>query len=112
MTKLYISPMAQKDLLEIKKYISEELENPVAALRIVSEITRKVRYLSTFPKSGGELSSIINIDTSYRYLVCENYLAFYRFEDDAVYVDRVIYGRRDYIKTLFDNKVIDEDTDS
>jgi len=31
MNKLLISPEARKDLEEIKTYISEELENPIAA---------------------------------------------------------------------------------
>jgi len=44
----------------------------------------------------------VEIETDYRFLVCGNYLVFYRTEADSVFVDRVIYGRRDYIKILFD----------
>ena len=109
MNKLYISPAAQKDLMEIKQYISEELDNPISALKIVSEITRRLRNLIVFPESGANLSSIIKIDTNYRFIVCDSYLAFYRFEDSAIYVDRVIYGKRDYIKILFDINSLNTD---
>ena len=39
MTKLHVSPEVQKDLQGIKEYIALELENPTAALKIISNIT-------------------------------------------------------------------------
>ena len=36
MNKLFFSPEASKDLVEIKEYITEKLENPVAAVNVVS----------------------------------------------------------------------------
>jgi len=38
MNKLLISPEARKNLVEIKEYISEKLENPIAAVNVVSRI--------------------------------------------------------------------------
>ena len=58
---------------------------------------------------GPSLSSIVDIDTDYRFLVCGKYLTFYRYENDIVYIDRIIYGKRDYISILFGNIVDDED---
>ena len=37
-----------------------------------------------------------------RFLVCENYLIFYHTGKSVVTVDRVLYGRRDYLSVLFD----------
>lgn len=105
MYKLFISPAAQEDLLEIKRYITEELENPNSAKKVVLRITRRLRDLIDFPQSGVLLSSKINLDIGYRYIVCDNYLAFYRVEKDEIYVDRVMYGRRDYMKILFDDNI-------
>lgn len=45
MNKLYLSEEAQIDLAEIKTYISEELENPSAALNTVRCITKSLRIL-------------------------------------------------------------------
>ncbi|ULQ60416.1 type II toxin-antitoxin system RelE/ParE family toxin [Brucepastera parasyntrophica] len=101
MNRVYISPAAKSDLEEIKQYISDELYNPQAALRIISDITRRIRLLQEFPETGAPLSSIVEIETPYRFLVCGKYLTFYRFEKDTVFVDRILYGRRDYLKILF-----------
>lgn len=105
MNKLFISPAAQEDLIEIKRYITEELGNPNSANKVIMRITKRLRDLIDFPQSGALLSLKINLDVSYRYIVCDNYLAFYRVEKDEIYVDRVMYGRRDYMKVLFDDNV-------
>ena len=101
MATLHISPEASSDLVEIKEYITIELENPTAALNIVSKIIKALRGLEKFPDIGASLSSVIDIPSDYRFLVTGNYLSFYRHEGDAVYVVRVLYGKRDYLKILF-----------
>ncbi|RCX21092.1 addiction module RelE/StbE family toxin [Anaerobacterium chartisolvens] len=101
MTKLYLSPEAKNDLHEIKTYITEELLNETAALNVVTNITASIRKLSDFPGMGASLSSIVDIETQYRFLVCGHYTAFYHIEGNSVYVDRVLYGRRDFMKVLF-----------
>lgn len=103
MSELQISPKAQKDLQEIKTYITDELDNPVAAQNTVVKITKAIRRLIDYPNSGAPLSSIIDIKTEYRFLVCENYLAFYRYDDGTVFVTRILYGRRNYMRILLDN---------
>jgi len=109
MASLKISPQAQKDMLEIKEYISEELCNSTAATNVLSIITRRIRKLAEFPLIGAPLSSVINIETGYRFLVCGQYTAFYRYENDTVYVDRVLYGRRDFMRILFGDVAEEED---
>ena len=37
---------------------------------------------------------------AYRYLVCGSYLAFYHVHNEEVIVDRILYGRRDYLSIL------------
>lgn len=96
-----LSPAAVADLLEIKIYISEELDNAAAAERLASAIMSRLRQLEDFPYSGASLSAKINADTEYRYLVCGKYLAFYIVGKSEVVVDRVLYGARDYLRSLF-----------
>ena len=43
--------------------------------------------------------------TAYRRLVCGNYLAIYHIDCDAVHIDRVLYGRRDYLALLFGDEI-------
>ena len=99
MYNLKISPKAKDDLAEIKGYISQELCNTQAAVNLVSKITKKIRGLPEHPLIGTPLSSVMDIQTDYRFLVCDNYI-FYRYENEKVFVSRILYGRRDYIQYL------------
>ena len=67
----------------------------------IAKITKKIYRLADFPASGAPLSSIVGFETDYRFLVCENYTAFYRIENQTVYIIRVLYGRRNFMQILF-----------
>ena len=110
MYKLKISPEAKNDLAGIKGYISQELCNPQAAINMVFKITKKMRSLSEHLGIGAPLSSVLDIQTDYRFLVCTNYLIFYRCEDGIVFVSRILYGRRDYTHILFGDLTEDKET--
>ena len=101
MNNLHLSEEARNDLAEIKAYIEKELLNPFAALATVSKITKDLRILRTYAKAGALLSSIADVESDYRFLVSGNYLSFYRTCGSEVYVDRILYARRDYMRVLF-----------
>jgi len=54
--KLYVSPEARKDLEEIKAYIADVLENPIAAANVVSRILQSLKNLRDMPGIGTPLS--------------------------------------------------------
>jgi len=99
--KIDYSPSAQQDLEQIGDYIKLELCSPAAALNTVNSIQDSIDSLSAFPLLGAHQSSIVDVDTDYRFLVCGNYLAFYRTDEITVCIDRIIYGKRDYMTILF-----------
>ena len=101
MYNISFSPEAVDDLKEIKQYIKDELCNEQAAKNTLAKILEKIKMLSDFPESGSSLSAIIGFDTDYRYLICDNYIAFYRIENKNVLIVRVLYGRRNYMQILF-----------
>ena len=101
MINLYIAPEAQKDLFEIKEYISLESEDKEAAIKVIVQITKRIHELLDFPTIGASLETIIDIQTDYRFLVCNKYTIFYRYLDGNVYVDRVLNNRRNFMKVLF-----------
>ncbi len=103
MHKIRISPEAATDLVEIKNYISQELFSPQAATDLITKITKRIRGLLEYPGIGTSLSAVIDVQTDYRFLVCDNYLIFYRYEDEVIYVIRILYGGRDYMKVLFND---------
>lgn len=101
MAKIEYSSAALQDLEQIGDYIEQELFSPAAALNTVNSIQDSIDKLSAFPLMGKLLSSIADVDTDYRYLVCGNYLAFYRTDEITVCIDRIIYGKRDYMTIIF-----------
>ena len=108
MNNLYLSPQAQEDLFQIKAYIENDLENSAAALSTVGKITKTIGGLREHAFIGSPLSVKINVSSDYRYLISGNYMIFYRVLGDDVFVDRILYGRRDYIRILFADENEDE----
>lgn len=94
------SPEALSDLDEIYDYISSALKNPQAASNTINKILDKTDMLADDPEIGTGLYLENNLFSGYRYMISDNYLAFYRITSEAVFVDRVIYGKRDYLKLL------------
>ena len=60
MAKLLISPEAKQDLLEIKEYISNELDSPIAAKNVTDKIIKQISTLSDFPKIGSAKREDLN----------------------------------------------------
>lgn len=101
-SKIDYSPRALKDLDEIWDYIEFKLCNPIAAKNTVNGIMDKVDGLASFSESGAKLEFEDGIESGYRYVVFKNYIVFYRLRlDNTVYVDRVLYCGRDYMRILF-----------
>ena len=98
---LRYTPEAMSDLQEIKRYISKELHNPTAATRITKMILDQCASLKRFPQSGAEISAMTGYETDLRILVCENYIALYRIDVEAVSVARIINAKQDYMRILF-----------
>lgn len=98
---IHYSPEAQNDLDEIWEYISVELCNPQVANNTINKIMNIVDELENFSKIGVPLSSVIDIENDYRFLTSGNYMVFYRLNGQNVYIDRVLYGKRDYLRILF-----------
>ena len=102
MAKINFSPAAINDLKEIKSYITDDLCSEQAAVNLIKKIMMRIRQLEDFPEIGALLSSIVRIETPYRFIICGKYIAFYKLDGDEVHIIRVLYGRRNYIQTLFD----------
>ena len=101
MAKIKCSQVAIRDLEQIGDYTTMEQKNPIAALNTVNHIQNTVDKLADAPHIGSPLSARYENVGDYRYLVCGSYLVFYREQADVVYIDRILYGKRDYLNILF-----------
>ena len=109
--KIHYSSKSRRDLDDIWDYIVSELQNRSAAERVIDRIMDAVDPLKNFAEMGTPLSSIADIGTDYRFLVSGNYMVFYRVQGNDVYIDRVLYGRSDYMSVLFKDLLREETTE-
>ena len=102
MFEVKVSPQAAEDLLEIKNYIENELQNPIAAKNTVLKIIETYESLSKSPGSGIPVERYVSFHTDYRFVLANNYSIFYRVEEKTVKIIRILYSRRDFIRILFE----------
>ena len=101
MAKVIVSQEARNDLIGIRQYIREELDNPDAAARILGMLKKRMLALSEMPERGTPLDAILSVHTEYRFLVCEKYCVFYLYDGETVEVVRVLHQMQDYLRALF-----------
>ena len=106
---IHYSAESRRDLDDIWDYIVSELQNRVAAERVVDRILDAVERLKDFAEMGALLSSVADVGGDYRFLVSGNYMVFYRVNGIDVFIDRVLYGRRDYLRVLFRDMSMKQD---
>ena len=109
--KIHYSPESRRDLDDIWDYIVSELQNRSAAEHVVDRIMDAVDQLKNFAEMETLLSFIADVGTDYRFLVSGNYMVFYRVQGNDVYIDRVLYGRSDYMSVLFKDLLREETTE-
>lgn len=102
MYKLEYLPVAQKDMIEIVRYISRELQNPDAADRLAVELVNAAESVLTFPCAAPAYQPIRSLKHEYRKILVQNYLMFYWVDEEErlVTVARVVYAKRDYGRLL------------
>lgn len=110
-SRIVYSPQALQELDQIWEYIRYDLSNPSAADRIINGVLDRIDTLEQYPESGARWILTGDMDSGYRYVVFEEYVAFYRLQEVAtqsgeemdriIYIDHVVYSRRDYMRLLF-----------
>lgn len=102
MYKLEYLPIAQRDMVEIVRYISAELSNPAAAENLTAKLVDAAESITEFPYANPVYTPLRSLKREYRKLPVENYLIFYWVDENEklVTVARVIYARRDYNRLL------------
>ena len=101
--RLEYAPEALEDIQETKRYIATVLKNRSAASRVAKMLVRNCKQLKEQPYLGMAVEARTGYSSDMRYLICESWLAFYRIQDGTVQIVRVIDGRTDYVRVLFDN---------
>ena len=88
------SKAAIRDLERVWEEVFEASKDIEITERYIEELLDKVEK-----KSGSPLY-YENAFTGYYFVVFKAYLAFYRLEKETMLVDRVLFGRTDYMRIL------------
>ena len=98
---IHYSPQALQDLDEIFEYISIEKQNLIVAKNTIHGINQSISELKTLDNIGRKLILPTGIETQYRFIRYKNYLVFYRTIETDIFIDRIMYGKIDYMRILF-----------
>jgi len=95
-------PAARQDMIDIVRYISRELNAPMAAERLAVELIRAGDGIPAFPYANPAHVPIRPLRHEYRKLLVQNYLMLYWVDEEKklVTIARVIYAGRDYGRLL------------
>lgn len=94
------SPVAIRDIDRVYAEVLSASKDAETALLYVDELMDHISAKKDVPRSGAPLYYESGF-TGFYFVVFKAYLAFYHVEADGLFVDRVLFGRSDYIRTLF-----------
>ena len=92
--KLSFLPLFEADLIEITDYISNNLNNPEVALRLVDDIEIAINRRLETPLAFAPYPTSKNSPYPYYRINIRNFSVFYVVIDDTMEVRRVLYSKR------------------
>ena len=98
--EIYYLPLFQDDLMKTVYYISNILENPDAALKLVDDVEKVILKRSQNPLSFEPFRSKHKRKHSYYRIYIRNYVIFYVVIGNVMEVRRFLYNKRDISEYL------------
>ena len=74
----------------------------------MDQIMDTVDQLEIFAECGEVVTAFAEVYHEERFLVSGKYLVFYHVLGKDIFIDRVLYGGRDYLKILFEDALKEE----
>ena len=96
--KLEFLPAAQRDLVDIIRYIRVDLANTAAADELTEKFIDAAETAARIPYGFEAYRPIKPLKHEYRRIVVGNYLMFYRIneKEKIISIVAVVYGKREY----------------
>jgi plasmid stabilization system protein ParE len=88
-------PLFKKDLLECVNYIANDLQNPLAAEKLVNDVEAAIMERLEAPLSFQPYRSTKNRELPYYRISVNNYAVYYVVIGDVMEVRRLIHNRRE-----------------
>jgi toxin ParE1/3/4 len=94
------SPVALRDLDRVWAEVLEASQSQETAEQYVNGLMDCIAEKKEFPRSASPLYYEGSF-TGYYFVVFKAYMAFYQVREHSVLVDRVVYRKSDYMRTIF-----------
>jgi len=105
--RLRFSKLYHSDLDESYNYISKNLENPMAADRLIIETKKKLLEVRNNPTHRPLVNDEYLANLGYRLKIVKKFLIFYIISEDNKHIKivRFLYGKRDWMNILKEKTV-------
>ena len=100
--KVAYSKAAVRDLDRVWAEVYNASKSYEVTTRYMDGLMVAVEEKADYPTSGVPLY-YEDIFTGYYFVIFKAYMAFYRLEGRSMFVDRVLFGKNDYLRELFIN---------
>ena len=93
------SRAAIEDIDRIESDVFAASQSPTITSQYIEDMLDAIEAKKDFPKSAPSLY-YDGLFTGYRFIVFKAYIAFFKIEDGVMFINRVLSGKSDYMKTL------------
>jgi plasmid stabilization system protein ParE len=95
---IHITAAAERDLIRAADHIEFVLKNPKAADDLLDEVEKQINSLSDFPEKFQLVDDSILASWGIRFVIVNNYLAFYKISEDEnlVIVVRFLFQKSNW----------------
>lgn len=100
--RIEYSPIAVRDLERVWAEVFEASAIEETATKYIDDLMNQISAKQDFPKSGAPLY-YEGLFTGFYFVTFKSYMVFYKVETDRMLVSRVVYGKSDYMRTIFRN---------
>ena len=91
---------SKQDLIGIKQYIKYNLQEPETAQKLISKIRKEINNLKNNPEIYAIIVDDIIKKLEIRKLIVDNYIIFYKIQNNNIQIVRIMYGRRNWMNLL------------
>ncbi len=102
--KIYITPQAYTDMIEILTYITDTFHDTIAANRLLNNINTSLKSLSKFPHRIPIIKNTELNTNEIRRMNIKNFSAYFYIDESekTVHILTIQYSKRDYEKILIE----------
>lgn len=100
--QIYITSTAERDIMRAADHIEFALKNPDAADHLLNTTTKQISTLADFPQKFRLADDPILAAWGIRFIIIENYLAFYVIDEEkqTVIIVRFLYQNSNWTSIL------------